>query len=85
MRRGGKVQIAAVGLFGAIVLLHCLWILALAFRVVRVLGERAGGGGPSLWSGLLGAVAFGVGAWFLLALLSLIGLAVWFRVGRTRP
>lgn len=85
MRWGGKVQIAAAGLFGAVVLVHCLWILALAFRVVRALGERARGGGPDLWPGLLGAVAFGAGAWFLFALLGLIALAVWFRVQRTRP
>ena len=85
MRWGGKVQAGAAGLFGAVVLVHCLWILALAFRIVRVLGERARGGGPGLWSGLLEAVAVAAGVWFLLALLGLIALAVWFRVQRTRP
>lgn len=84
MRWGGKVRIAAAGLFGAVVLVHCLWILALAFRVVRALGERARVG-SDLWSGMLGAVAFGAAAWFLLALSGLIALAVWFRVQRTRP
>lgn len=84
MRWGGKVQIAAAGLFGAVVLVHCLWILALAFRLVRVLSGRARGG-PDLWSGLFGAVAFGAAAWFLFALLGLLALGVWFRVQRTRP
>lgn len=63
MRWGGKVRIIAVGLLGAIVLVHCLWILALAFRVVRVLEERARGSGPGLWAGLLGAVALGACAY----------------------
>ena len=85
MRRGGKVQIAAVGLLGAIVLVHCLWILTLALRVVRVLAERARSNAPGLWWDLVGAAAIGVGVWLTLGLLGLSVLAVWFRVQRTRP
>ena len=79
-----RIWIAAVMLLGGVVLAHCVWMLALGVRIVRLLLETP----PArarFWSALAGAAAAGAAAWLTVAIVGVGALALWLRVQRVRP
>ena len=79
-----KIWIGAATLLAGVVLAHCVWILAVGVRIVRLLLETS----PArvrFWSALVGAAAVGAVAWLTVALVGVGALALWLRVQQVRP
>ena len=84
MAPSGRICLAAAALLAGAVLAHCVWILAIGVRIVRLLVEAP----PSrdrLLSALVAAGAIGAAAWLTMAMLGVGALALWFRLQRVRP
>ena len=79
-----RIWLAAATLLGGVVLAHCIWILAIGARIVRLLLE-APPARVRLLPALIGAAAVGAAAWLVVAIAGVGALALWLRVQRVRP
>jgi hypothetical protein len=85
MKPDGRIRIFVLLGF-AVVVVHCVAVLAAALRLGQLMSAHLRSAGVGHLVGVLAGAALAAAvAWLLLAALGVGGLALWLRIQRVRP